>query len=207
MVFTTLAKRAFLLLFPVVLLFIGAMPSLSKAVENDQILARSIRRSVEMDTLNKGIKAFDAGAYEVAKTNFEMLSNVAENADIRREALFGLASTRLIQASDKEQFDRAVATWQKWAAQTGSPKGIEDPRMLTPFFLKLRSAIDRGEGGPLGAKNNAPPQIVIMRQKVVQALRAKLELAERQVRKLRQDLKSLDEIHRKYEEKKQEMAP
>jgi hypothetical protein len=207
MVFTTHLKRKFLILFPVVFLLIAALPFLSKAAQKDQALARSIRRSVEMDTLKKGVKAFDAGAYEKAKTNFEMLSNVAENADIRQEALFDLASLRLIEASDKEQFDRAVATWEKWAAQTGSPKGMEDPRMLTPFFLKLRSAIDKGTGGPLGAKKNAPPQIVIMRQKVVQALRTKLELAERQVRKLRQDLKSLDEIHRKYEEKKQEMTP
>lgn len=207
MVFKIHAKRRLLLLFPVVFLLSAALPSLSKAVANDQTLARSIRRSAEMDSLNKGIKAFDAGSYEEAKSNFEMLSNVAENPDIKREALFGLATTRLIQASNKDQFDRAVATWEKWAAQAGASKGIEDPRMLTPFFLKLRSAIDKGAGGPLGAKKNAPSQIVIMRQKVVQALRAKLELAERQVKKLRHDLKSLDEIHRKYEEKKQEMTP
>ncbi len=38
----------------------------------------------------------------------------------------------------------------------------------------------------------------------MQTLRSKLELREREIRRLRHQLESLEEIHRKYQEKKQE---
>ena len=44
------------------------------------------------------MKAFDSGDYQKAQTGFEMLSDLAKNSDIRRQALFGLASTRLVLA-------------------------------------------------------------------------------------------------------------
>jgi hypothetical protein len=208
MVFKTRPKHKFLLLVPVIFLLISALPSLSTAVETCQVTAQSIRRSVEMDALKKALKAFDAGDYEKAQTGFEMLGHLAKNPDIRRDALYGLASTRLILADSKDAFDSAVAEWKKWADQAGSTKGMEDPRMLTPFLLRLQCAVKKGGGGVLGekAKGDCRPRIVITSEKVIQVLRAKLEFAERQVRRLRHDLKSLDEIHRKYEEKKQEMA-
>jgi hypothetical protein len=212
MVFKTHTQRNFLVLVAIILLVIAAAPQLSTAVENNQPTAQSIRRDVEMEALQNGMKAFDAGQYEQAQNTFEMLSDVAKNPDIRRRALFGLASTRLVLADSSEAYNSAVATWEKWAAEAKPAKDREDPRMLTPFFLRLQSAIREKAGGPLGEKEKVAkpdnlPRIVIMREKVVQALRAKLELAERQIIRLRHDLRSLDEIHRKYEEKKQEMTP
>lgn len=207
--FKTHSQRKFLVLMPVIFLLITASPSVSTAVETNQATARSIRRSVEMEALQKAAKAFDSGDYLKARTGFEMLSNLAKNSDIRRQALYGLASTRLVLADSKEAFDCAMAAWEQWAAVAGSSKGMEDPKMITPFLLRLQSAMRNGAGGPLGgkAKFDDQPNSLITREKVVQALRLKLELAERQVRRLRHDLKSLDEIHRKYEEKKQEMTP
>lgn len=208
--FKMLAQRKFLLLVPVILLLVAASPPFSAAAQtNHAPSAQAIRRDVELEALKNAVKAFDSGDYQKAQNGFEMLSELAKNSDIRRQAFFGLASTRLVLADSREAFDSAVAAWEKWAGEAGPCKGMEDPRMLTPFFLRLQSAIRKGAGGPLGekAKNEDSRGIVLMKEKVVQALRSKLELAERQIRRLRHDLKSLDEIHRKYEEKKQEMTP
>ncbi len=207
--FKTLIECKLFVLASVAFLLIVGSPSLSKAVETSQTSAQSIRRNVEMDALKKAQSAFDAGDYRGALTRFEMLGNVAQSPDIKREAMYGSATARLVLADSKEAFDSAVAAWEKWAAEAGAAKGMEDPRMLTPFIVSLQSAIKKGAGGPLGTKEkgDAPPRIVIMKEKLVQNLRAKLALAQREIRRLRHDLKSLDEIHRKYEEKKQEMTP
>ena len=44
------------------------------------------------------------------------------------------------------------------------------------------------------------------KEKEVENLRGKLESREREVRRLRHQLESLEEIHRKYQEKKQEAS-
>ncbi|MDR3566464.1 MAG: hypothetical protein P4L43_00390 [Syntrophobacteraceae bacterium] len=209
--FKTLTQRKFFILAAVIFLLIATAPQVLPAVETNQATARSIRRDVELEALQNGMKAFDSGQYEKAQTTFEMLSGLAKNPDIRRRALFGLASTKLVLADSQGAYNSAVATWEKWAAEAKPSNDGEDARMITPFLLNLQSAIGKGCGGPLGAKEKAKhddfPRIVIMREKVVQALRAKLRLAERQIVRLRHDLRSLDEIHRKYEEKKQEITP
>ena len=81
--------------------------------------------------------------------------------------------------------------------------------MLTPFLLRLQSAIRKGAGGPLGeeAKKRATAGGSCVPGKDGPGPSGEaLELAQRQISRLRHDLKSLDEIHRKYEEKKQEMT-
>ena len=210
MVFRVHAQRKFLIFLPVIFLLIAAASQLTAAAQNCQTAAQSIRRDVELEALQNGRKAFESGDYQKALTTFEMLGGVADNADIRRKALFGLASTKLVLADSRDAYNSAVAAWEKWAAEAKPENDKEDPRMLTPFLLGLKSAIRNGAGGPLGAKEKArhdnSPKIVLMREKVVLALRAKLRAAERQIVRLRHDLKSLDEIHRKYEEKKQEMT-
>jgi chromosome segregation ATPase len=45
------------------------------------------------------------------------------------------------------------------------------------------------------------------KEKEMASLRSKLELREREVRRLRLQLESLEEIHQKYQEKKQEVTP
>ena len=207
--FMTHAQRKFVILLPVILLLIAASPPLSRAVETNQTTPLSIRRDVELQALQNALKAFGSGDYGKAQHNFEMLGGVAKNPDIRREALYGLAATRLVLAASEDAYDCAVAAWEKWAGEARSPGGTEDPGMITPFLLRLQSAIRKGGGGPLGAKakHEAFPRINVTREKEVQALRSKLAIAERQIRRLRHDLKSLDEIHRKYERKKQETTP
>lgn len=209
MLLKTRVHRRLFVLGPVIFLLIAGSFSFCLAAEPKLTTAEVIRREVEQQTLKEAEKAFDAHQYEKAKIGFEMLSDMAKNADIRRQALFGLASVKLVLANTADEYNDAVADWEKWSREVKSWKGCEDPRMITPFLLRLQSSIKNDAGGPVGAKSKDDESsgIVLVRQKVMQALRSKLALAERRIRRLRHDLKSLDEIHRKYEEKKQEVSP
>ncbi len=125
--FKNFSQRRLLVLVPLLLLVIAASPPLSTAAESNRTSAQAIRRAVELQTLQRARKAFDSGDYQKAQAGFEMLSDLAKNSDIRRQALFGLASTRLVLADNKDEFNSAVAAWEKWADTVKSCRGMEDP--------------------------------------------------------------------------------
>ena len=189
-----------------------------QAAEEQSGQAESIRRVVEQEALEKAVSDFNARDYKSAEIGFEMLSQSAQGPEIAHRALFGLASVKLVLANTSEELEDAISSWQEWSTQADSLKGCEDPRMLTPFLLRLRpSATSAGVGqrpeivpweatakGPKTAKEAESKGDLPVKEKQMQTLRAKLELREREIRRLRHQLESLEEIHRKYQEKKQE---
>jgi hypothetical protein len=193
-----------------IFLSISALPAFSPAAEEQYGPAESVRRDVEQDALEKAMRAFDAQDYNGAKIGFEMLSETAQNPEIGRRALFGLASVKLLLANTSGEYEDAISSWKKWTGQPDSLKGCEDPRMLTPFLLRLEPSIVGGAGNPPATKYRKAAKEaesrggLMTREKEVQALKTKLALREREIRRLRHQLDSLEEIHRKYQEKKQE---
>jgi hypothetical protein len=183
------------------------------AEENSAGSAESIRRDVEQEALEDAMGAFNAGNYKKAKIGFEILSESALSPEIGRQALFGLASVKLVLANTSDEYEDAISSWKKWSGQDNSWKGCEDPRMMTPFLLRLQPAIKGAAASPShtkgrrAAKDVDPKGILLTKEKEMQTLRAKLELREREIRRLRHQLESLEEIHRKYQEKKQEATP
>jgi hypothetical protein len=174
----------------------------------------SIRVEVEQQYLEDAIGAFSAGDFGRARSVFDMLSESAQSAEVSRQALFGLASSKLVLARTPEEYEDALSTWKKWSERSNSVKGCEDPRLLTPFLQRLQSSIkDAGVCLPHGAQGGRASRepggrgILQCKEKEMQSLRSKLELREREVRRLRHQLESLEEIHRKYQEKKQEATP
>jgi hypothetical protein len=215
-------KCRFLVLWLFFLLPLFVSPASLRAAEEQSGQAESIRRAVEQEAMEKALSAFDAGDYKSAKTGFEMLSESAQESGIARLALFGLASVELVEADTAEEYADAVSTWKKWSALADSSKGREDARMLTPFLLRLQSSVcgSGGEGLCLGrcsaqaaarsrkaAKEAESKGVRLVKEKEMQTLKAKLELREHEIRRLRLQLESLEEIHRKYQEKKQEATP
>ncbi len=190
---------------------ISAALASSPAAEEQSCRAESIRREVEQDALQKAINAFEARDYNKAKIDFEMLSESAQNLEISRQALFGLASVKLALAKTSEEYEDAMSSWKKWAGQSDSLKGCEDPRMMTPFLLRLQSSNTGGEGNMSIIKERKSAKEAesrgVLLTKEVQTLQAKLEMRDREIRRLRHQLESLEEIHRKYQEKKQEATP
>jgi len=197
----------------VIFLLISGLFVLAQADEEKSALTQSIRQEVEREALDEAMNAFNAGDYKKAKITFEILSESAQSAGIGRQALFGLASVKLVLAHTPEEYGDAISSWQKWSSQVNSMIGSEDPRMITPFLLRLQPPTENTAGSQSpkkarrAAKDVEPRELLQTRQREMQSLRSKLELREREIRRLRHQLESLEEIHRKYQEKKQEATP
>ena len=206
-------QYGFIILWLAVFLLIP-LPCVSSSVTGGKSAeAESIRRDVEQEALQGAMKAFNAREYERAKIGFEILSESSQNPEIARQAQFGLASSKLALASTSSEYEDAISSWKKWSGQVDSWTGGEDPRMITPFLLRLQPSIKGPAGnlsGTKGRKNarDVDSKVVLQtKEKEMQTLRAKLELREREIRRLRHQLESIEEIHRKYQEKKQESTP
>ena len=181
----------------------------SLAAGEKSTCAESIRRDVEQEALADAMKAFNAGDYKRAKIGFEMVSESTQNPEIARQALFGLSSVKLVLANTADEYEDAISSWERWTGQVNSWQGCEDPRMITPFLLRLQTSITGAAGikGRRAAKEIDFRVVLQTKEKEMQALRSRLELREREIRRLRHQLESLEEIHRKYQEKKQEATP
>ncbi|MGA2026658.1 MAG: hypothetical protein ABSH17_06255 [Syntrophobacteraceae bacterium] len=190
----------------VIFLLISGSFAFSLAAGEKSTCVESIRRDVEQDALANAIDAFNAREYKRAKIGFEILSESTQDPEIAREALFGLSSVKLILANTSDEYEDAISSWEKWTSQVNSRQGCEDPRMITPFLLRLQTSIKGAAGieGRRAAKEIDFRVVLETKEKEMQALRSRLELREREIRRLRHQLESLEEIHRKYQEKKQE---
>jgi cell division protein FtsB len=204
--------RFFALWLAVFLLISWSCVSLS-AADDKAATAESIRRDVEKEALQDALNAFNARDYEKAKIGFEILSESSQNPEIARQALFGLASAKLVLANTSAEYEDAISSWKKWSGEVNSWQGCEDPRMITPFLLRLQSSIKTpaeslsGTKGRRSAREVDSKVILQTKEREMQTLRAKLDLREREIRRLRHQLESIEEIHRKYQEKKQESNP
>jgi len=213
MVLNTGIRCRFFVLRLAIFLLISGSVAFAWGTEEESAITQSIRREVEQKYLEDAMSAFDAGDYVRAKSVLGMLSESAQSPDIGRQALFGLASVKLILARSSEEYEDALASWQKWGGQANRVTACEDPRLLTPFLLRLEPAIKgiaanrSGTQGGKGGKEADTKGILQTKEKEVQNLRSKLEQREREIRRLRVQLESLEEIHRKYQEKKQEATP
>lgn len=190
----------------VIFLLISGFFAFSLASGEKSTCPESIRRDVEQEALADAIKAFNARDYKRAKIGFEILSESTQNPEIARQALFGLSSVKLVLANTSDEYEDAISSWERWTGQVNSWQGCEDPRMITPFLLRLQTSIKGAAGveGRRAAKEIDFRVVLQTKEKEMQVLRSRLELREREIRRLRHQLESLEEIHRKYQEKKQE---
>ena len=200
-----------------IIIFSSGFPVFASSTEESSVPS-SIRQEVEQNAWEEGLRAFEQGDYAGAAITFQMLSESAKSGDISRKAQYAFATVRLVLAKTSEEYVEAVSAWERWSSQIRSGLQGEDPRMVTPFLLKLspvtqvleknvpaagqsRKVSREANGNVLNYKN-----LLHTKEKEVENLRGKLESREREVRRLRHQLESLEEIHRKYQEKKQEAS-
>ncbi len=210
MVLKTRTRRIYLIFALVLPMFASALLAYAWAAGEKTSSAESIRQEVEQQSFEEAMNAFQAGDYRRAEITFDMLSHGAQSPEINRKALFGLASVKLILARTLDEYEEAVSTWEQWSRKVNSRMEGEDPRMITPFLLRMEPA---GRDKPPPKQNRGGPRDIDLKgalqskEKETQSLKSKLELREREIRRLRHQLESLEEIHRKYQEKKQEANP
>ena len=142
----------------VIFLLISGSFAFSLAAEEKSTCAESIRHDVEQEALADAMNAFNARDYKRAKIGFEILSESAQNPEIARQALFGLSSAKLVLANTSDEYEDAISSWEKWSAQVNSWQGCEDPRMITPFLLRLQASIT-GAAGSLAEGRRAAKEI------------------------------------------------
>ncbi|MEZ4525245.1 MAG: hypothetical protein R2941_04925, partial [Desulfobacterales bacterium] len=90
--------------------------------------------------LESGYELFCQGDYESAAAQFAHICQGSAAGQIRQEALYSLACTRMILAEDAESFLESLDLWTDWNRQSLlCPKTLsgENPRMLGPFLEKL----------------------------------------------------------------------
>ncbi len=136
--------------------------------------------------------AFAAKDYATAHDIFEVLSHEAKDPHIKRQALFGMACTRLILAKTTAEVQRALKTWSLWENQVSNPPVGEDPRLLTPLLEKLPS-LHRKLTRCLQRRPSPRPSVEY--KKII-------EEKDKTIEELRQRLQALESIHRQIEEKK-----
>lgn len=83
--------------------------------------------------LQEGNDFFQEGRYREAEEIFESLRHV-ESRPIARQAIYGLACTRLRLAENRSQFFDAAKLLEQWRRISPASLGPEDPRMLLPFI-------------------------------------------------------------------------
>ena len=199
-----------------IVIFIFLLTSACPASVEKSAVSSTIRQEVEQNAWEEGLRAFEKGDYQKSAMNFQMLSESAQSGDMCRKALFAFATVRLVLAKTSEEYVEAISAWERWSSQIGSGLEGEDPRMITPFLQKLaptgqtpeKSEQDAAQSRKAAREANLPnyKNMLQSKEKEMESLRAKLELREREVRRLRHQLESLEEIHRKYQEKKQEAS-
>jgi hypothetical protein len=144
--------------------------------------------------LEKGNEAFQKGDFNKAREIYEILYRNSRDETIAREALYGLACTHFILAENSDDFNKAIVFWNKWSNLAPSVLEDEDPRMLGPLLQnKVKKWItDAGAVEILKSEAN----------KVKLLLQSK----EQEIRTLKHQIKTLEEIDQRIQEKKQEIS-
>jgi len=174
-------------------------------------------QGVDEKAWDDGVRAFEEGDYKRAAGIFQILSENRDSDEVSRMALFALAASRFAMVQTPEEYSDAVTAWEKWSSRARPGLTREDPRMLAPFLFRCAPTAPPAEKiEPSAALPKKPPRepavgvnyknMLQSKEKEVDNLRMKLESREREVRRLRHQLESLEEIHRTYQEKKQEAS-
>ncbi|MEN6440138.1 MAG: hypothetical protein ABFD97_16305 [Syntrophobacter sp.] len=200
-----------------VLLFPLGLPGCTSAPSPLSAIRPAAIQGVDEKAWDEGMRAFEQGDYRKAAGLFQILSENGDTDEVGRMALFALAASRFAMAQTPEEYSDAVASWEKWSSRARPGLTREDPRMLAPFLFSCTpAALTPEKSEPSMAQPKKTPReapvginyknMLQSKEKEVDNLRMKLDSREREVRRLRHQLESLEEIHRKYQEKKQEAS-
>lgn len=134
----------------------------------------------------KGMRSFEAGDLRKAGAAWHKCLSEETDPAARQRALFALAAVRLAAASNEIELTRAMDLFDTWANNVPPGGNGEDPRLLIPLVHAFRPAFAVKEAKAAGDKECAK----------------KLAEREQQVRRMQQQVKALETIHREIQEKK-----
>lgn len=84
--------------------------------------------------------AFKNKSFVMAEELFSKLYGKTHSNDVRRIALYGLACTRLVLATNDDEFNQAFNLWYSWYNMPSGNISEENPRMMSSVFEKMISS-------------------------------------------------------------------
>jgi hypothetical protein len=84
--------------------------------------------------------AFKNKSFVRAEELFSKLYGKTHSNDLRRIALYGLACTRLVLATNDDEFNQAFNLWYSWYNIPSGNISEENPRMMASVFEKMISS-------------------------------------------------------------------
>ena len=194
-------------------------------MENPSTRQLQAAQETEQAHLVGAHQAFMAGDYEKARALFASAQH-AQNAEMARQALYGLACTQLVAAQTPQEYRQGVKLWESWAEFCEMNTKGEDPRLLAPLLPRMaprpQPAIAPPPVDVEAIKAEAEKEIDAQRQtnKTLQAQVAELEKEvqilsyfeeysrnlEIEIQTLRHQIQTLQAIDQNIQQKKQEIS-
>jgi hypothetical protein len=193
-----------------------------------------LNRPVDGDRIQMGsaLSIYESGDFRKAAEHFQLLWTTAIDPAVKREALHGLACSRLVLANKPEEFDTARELWRQWK-YSGGPGCPENDRVLygpvmekwfatdycgelcdqmeeeeTPVLTLLCPEVALPVESYYGAYAEATAQNAELRKRLkqreneIRTLRQQASKMEKAVNALKDQIAAIEEIHQEINEKK-----
>lgn len=145
-----------------------------------------LHAQTEQATYEQGVQAFDAGQYKKAAATWRECLTETTDPAARQRALFALVAVKILQAGTESDLATAMDMLEEWLKNTPPGGSGEEARLLVPVLRTFRPGFALKEAKNAGDKECAK----------------KLSEKSEQVRRMQQQVKALETIHREIQEKK-----
>jgi len=144
---------------------------------------------------------FINGDFENALLEYEQIYETALSAEDKNLALYGLACTQMMLASNGEQFIEAINNLQKWDANKGTEPFWENRHLLVLALKKQSERIEEKSKAQTIQENQKNALIANQQVKIVQ-MTSTAEILQKKIEKLQNQIAELEAIDANVQEKR-----
>jgi TolA-binding protein len=177
---------------------------------------------VELKKYDDAVAVYLSAKYGEAAQAFDAIREQTNDPGVARMALYGLACSRLMTADDPQAYHDAVALWNAWVQCANKDNGPyrESPRLLAPviqdkmLFSHIPLVAADASDGEVGQM--VPRWLVVEANRELQKMKQrltdeqlkssnrekKIESLEKEIMRLKQQIKAFETIDQKIQKKK-----
>jgi len=133
-------------------------------------------------------EAFRDGEYPKARALFTAIQH-AQDADLVRHALYGLACTQLVAARTPREYKQGLKLWAHWTEFLASDIRGEDPRLLAEL---LPRSVPKDPSAAAAPSKEKSSRAAAQAQKLIQAQRRQTEVLEAKIALLEKEVRVLN---------------
>ncbi len=146
--------------------------------------------SPDMQKNRMGEQEFELGNFEKAEDIFLEVVHSNTNSQARNTALYNLACTRIVTATDSDEFMQAIDLLNNWKSTYPSTVYMENPNLLITALTSrsLIFQIDKltlqEEHDSILSKAYDSKKVITMQKKEIEELQGKLQTLQHQIKEL-----------------------